>query len=186
MAPATMIIGIRTWNGADCKRLAFTMILAAASAWACLPQTSYAFQSCPSSSAYNTSPPNAVLHEFWFDFFGLNTGEALPSWDALGIGGNGVVSLDAQKSAPSTGPLLPPVIPPPPIIWSPPLNWILPPAAASYTGQLPATGSCPYIADGSQEHGSMASDDCMPTGLTNQTLATSPADAYLFKHYLTQ
>lgn len=137
-------------------------------------------------------PRYGAMHGLWIDEFGLAEGEAPPTWQAMGIADGGLVSLDGvagdglrSSSVPELGGNLLIDI----------AQWILPPAPAAYTEQIPASSGevderCPDIPidgmpDGaSQMHGSMAADSCMPTSLTDGLVASTPPEAYLFPHYL--
>ena len=103
-------------------------------------------------------PRFGVMHANWFTIFGIPVGTVMFSWEALGIGtGQPAQDLDALAGFPTT--------------------------TAAYTAQIPATG-CPNFGPGSQEHGSMADDRCMPAAVAGGPVAASPETAYLFEPYL--
>ena len=138
-------------------------------------------------------PRYGAMHAIWSELFNLEEGEAPPTWDAMDITDNGLVSLDEEPIDDTPRPLAPGGIPD--FLPDIDLDRYLPPAAAVSTDQVPAstTGSdaqCLAIPslglpdDVSQKHGSMADDRCMPTTRTDGVLASRPPDAYLFEHYL--
>ena len=140
-------------------------------------------------------PRFGALHEAWIDVFDLDQGAVPPTWAAMDIGANGLVSVDPTPTNSGHSNIDPFADP----FSSDPIDidfdrW-LPPAEAMSTNQTPAgtTGSvpdCPDIpslalpAGTSQKHGSMAADSCMPTTFNDGVLATQPSETYLFKHYL--
>ena len=140
-------------------------------------------------------PRYGALHETWIDLFELDEGEVPPTWAAMDVGADGLVSIDPVANTPVrsiTNPITDPFSSGPIDIN---LDRWLPPAEAMSTDQTPAgtTGSvpdCPDIpslalpAGTSQKHGSMAADLCMPTTLHDGVLAIQPSEMYLFKHYL--
>ena len=97
-------------------------------------------------------PRYGLMHEYWFSLFGAG---APVTWQALDIGLNSIANLDAIYQ--------------------------FPPAAAASTAQVPVTtSSCPNLGAGTQEHGSIAADGCMPKDATGGVEAKSPAKAHLF------
>jgi hypothetical protein len=103
-------------------------------------------------------PRHGVMHANWFTVFGIPVGTVIYSWVPLDIGtGQPAQDLDVNPALAVT--------------------------TAAYTAQTPATG-CPDLGPGSQEHGSMADDRCMPAVITGGAVAASPDAAYLFGPYL--
>lgn len=101
-------------------------------------------------------PRYGVIHEYWFSWFGAG---APVTWQALGIGLNSIANLDTFYS--------------------------IPPAAAASTAQVPVTtASCPNLGPGTQEHGSIAADGCIPKNASDGVEAKSPAKAHLFEPLL--